>query len=98
MSIVLSATLAACGSDAFENTLKQELTAKLAEQQTALPLQAAMRHGSSVTDEDIGISLLNWQHLDNVLQVKIGVFFSSLIAGCSCADDPTPVQPLPEYA
>ena len=24
-------------------------------------------------------------------------FDTSLIAGCSCADDPTPVEPQPEY-
>ena len=98
MPIVLSEVLAAWGGDAFENVLKLELTEKLAEQKSELPLQAAMCHGSNVTDEPIGISVLGYQHLDNQLQVRIGVFFSSLIAGCSCADDPTPVQPIPEYA
>lgn len=98
MPILFPATRAAWGRDAFENTLKQELSEQLAKHKDDLPLHAAMCHGSSVTDERIGIRLLNYQHLDDQIQAKVGVFFSSLIAGCSCADDPTPAQPLPEYA
>ena len=32
------------------------------------------------------------------LQAQVGVFFTSLIGGCQCADDPMPLEPLPEYA
>jgi hypothetical protein len=29
--------------------------------------------------------------------VKAGIFYTGVIAGCSCADDPTPVDELNEY-
>jgi hypothetical protein len=31
------------------------------------------------------------------ISVRAGVFFSAVIAGCSCADDPTPVDEINEY-
>jgi len=32
-----------------------------------------------------------------VLVVRAGIFFGSWLTGCQCADDPTPVDVLPEY-
>jgi hypothetical protein len=31
------------------------------------------------------------------IRARIGVFFHGIIAGCSCADDPTPLEPQQEY-
>jgi len=31
------------------------------------------------------------------IALRIGVFYRGIIAGCSCADDPTPVEPVNEY-
>jgi len=31
------------------------------------------------------------------IQVRLGVFFSGVITGCSCADDLTPIKPQDEY-
>jgi hypothetical protein len=31
------------------------------------------------------------------LRVKAGLFYTGIIAGCSCADDPTPVDEVSEY-
>jgi hypothetical protein len=31
------------------------------------------------------------------IRVRVGVFFSGIVAGCSCADDPTPVEAQNEY-
>jgi len=31
------------------------------------------------------------------MSINIGVFYHSLIAGCNCADDPTPVDKINEY-
>jgi hypothetical protein len=30
--------------------------------------------------------------------VKLGVFYTGIIAGCNCADDPTPIDTQTEYA
>ena len=32
-----------------------------------------------------------------LIRARVGVFFHGVIAGCSCADDPTPVEPQQEY-
>ena len=32
-----------------------------------------------------------------LLRVKAGIFYTGIIAGCSCADDPTPIDELNEY-
>jgi hypothetical protein len=31
------------------------------------------------------------------IHAKAGIFYNSIIAGCGCADDPTPVSELNEY-
>ena len=31
------------------------------------------------------------------IHAKVGIFFGGILAGCSCADDPTPVEPQTEY-
>jgi len=33
----------------------------------------------------------------DALRVRAGVFYKSVIAGCSCADDPTPINERAEY-
>jgi hypothetical protein len=32
-----------------------------------------------------------------IIRAVVGIFFSGIVAGCSCADDPTPVEPQNEY-
>ena len=34
---------------------------------------------------------------EGFIHVKAGIFYSGIIAGCSCADDPTPVDEQNEY-
>ena len=33
----------------------------------------------------------------NLILVKAGIFYTGIIAGCSCADDPTPIAEQNEY-
>jgi hypothetical protein len=35
---------------------------------------------------------------DDGLRARVGVFFTGIISGCQCADDPTPLEGFPEYA
>jgi len=62
-----------------------------------LPLQACLTHGSYVSDEPIKVSVLGLKMDKQMIYATIGIHYSSIIAGCSCADDPTPVDTLPEY-
>lgn len=82
------------GSPSFEGVLKEEVSLLDA---GVLPLQAGLSQGSHVSDSAIKVILLGVTEDPDTLRVKTGIFYSSIISGCSCADDPTPVDELTEY-
>ncbi len=89
----LPETLRAWGTPDFPATLKRELARHADE----LPLQQALTGTSAVSDEAITVVLLA-AHADAAqIHAKVGIFFSGILAGCSCADDPTPVEAQTEY-
>ena len=90
----LPATLRAWGSTAFDATLQQEVAALDIDR---LPLQAGLRHGSHALPAPLQIIPLSDRVAGRTLHIRIGIHYSSMIAGCSCADDPTPVDRLSEY-
>lgn len=77
----------------FPAVLKRELAAHAAE----LPLQQALSGTSAVADEAVTVVLLAAQADATTIHAKVGIFFAGILAGCSCADDPTPVEPQTEY-
>jgi hypothetical protein len=93
--IKLNKSLSAWQTDTFSTALKNELETISA---TLLPLQAGLQQGSHVAeDEGFKVMVINTQANDEQIQVKIGVFYASIIAGCACADDPTPLDTCNEY-
>ena len=92
--IRLPETLAAWGTPAFAECLQQELAGQGAD---ALPLQQGLASGSYVQDGDLGVMLLGVSEAPGAIRAKVGVFYQGVIAGCSCADDPTPVDSTTEY-
>jgi len=78
----------------FDEILKDELESLSVEQ---LPLQQCMRQCNHVLEQRPAVMILGTDDIDDERQIRIGVFFNGLIAGCSCADDPTPVEPITEY-
>ncbi len=89
----LDNTLSAWGDRGFEHILKQELVLNAAH----LPLQQGLSTGNYVADAPITATIINVIDKQGVIQVRVGIFFQSLIGGCSCADDPTPVSEINEY-
>ncbi|MEW5770541.1 MAG: hypothetical protein AB1831_09285 [Pseudomonadota bacterium] len=89
----LPEALKAWGGEAFAATLKRELLAH-ADQ---LPLHEAMAHGSHVADTAPDLTIQTVEDTGDALRIRAGIFFASIIAGCSCADDPTPVDEIREY-
>jgi len=77
----------------FPATLKRELAGHADE----LPLQQALSGTSAVADEAITVVLLSAQADAARIHAKVGIFFGGILAGCSCADDPTPVEAQTEY-
>jgi len=62
-----------------------------------LPLQAALQQSNYAMLDDFKVMIISIQETDNYLEIKTGLFYSGLIAGCSCADDPTPMNSQAEF-
>jgi hypothetical protein len=90
----LGSALQLWGSERFEAKVKQALK-DLPHHE--LPLQQALQHSSQVSDEPIQVMFLDAVEFIGYNKVRVGVFYSGIIAGCNCADDPTPVDTVSEY-
>ncbi|KAB2313896.1 hypothetical protein F8A87_01265 [Betaproteobacteria bacterium SCN2] len=62
-----------------------------------LPLQQGLSRSSHVSGSKYEVVVLNASEDAQRILVKAGVFYNGIIAGCSCADDPTPVDEQTEY-
>jgi hypothetical protein len=92
--IRLAKALDAWGTPEFEGILKKEIEQIDAVQ---LPLQQGLTTGSYALDGRHQAMIIAAHEQTGVIRVKAGVFYSSIIAGCACADDPTPVNEESEY-
>jgi hypothetical protein len=92
--IFLKQSRAACDSDHFNAVFARELTA-LPELEDRL--QQALQFGSCAILDNIQIMLNRVQQDAQSIHVGAGIFYHSIIAGCNCADDPTPVDLHNEY-
>ncbi|MGF1645028.1 MAG: hypothetical protein ACFCUJ_15425 [Thiotrichales bacterium] len=92
--IRLNASLRAWGSPEFPEALRSELEQL---DPTALPLQRGVSRGSYVADTPVRVMVISTHATETEIQASVGLFFASVIAGCSCADDPTPIDTLSEY-
>lgn len=94
-TIYLPQSLAAAGSKDFESTFKNEL-ARLGP--GALPLHLVMAQGNHVLDEGIEVMVLKVSQTAEKIHVKAGIHFRTIITGCACEDDPTPISAIDEYS
>jgi hypothetical protein len=92
--IRLTKTINAWGTPGFEDTLKGEVEQLDADQ---LPLQQALSTSSHVTDSQRTVTIIRASDDEDLIHIKAGIFYSGIIAGCSCADDPTPIDEQNEY-
>lgn len=92
--IRLPRSLAAWASPAFRETLQAEI-----EQLDAahLPLQQGLTTSSHALYDKIKVHVIGVSDDAKTIHAKVGIFYTGIIAGCSCADDPTPVEEQPEY-
>lgn len=91
--IRLTKVVSAWGTPAFNEVLKGEIE-NLGDQ---LPLQQGLTKGSYSKGEGLSAMIIKVEDDADLIHVKAGIFYSAIIAGCSCADDPTPVEDIPEY-
>ena len=90
----LAETLHAWGSSSFEVVFKQEVE-KLDGQH--LPLQQGLAASSHVSDRPIQVMILGVEEEPEYIRVRAGIFYTGVIAGCNCADDPSPLDEQNEY-
>jgi len=78
----------------FATVLKREVEQLRAGQ---LPLQQALTSSSYALDDAFSVMIISVADAPDSIRAKVGVFFSGIVAGCSCPDDPTPVEAQNEY-
>ena len=90
----LTKSLAAWNTSDFPKVFKVEV-----EQidKYSLPLATAMVHGGQLGSGAIQAMLLHSGEEGGVIHVRAGIFFTSVIAGCNCSDDPSTVSENAEY-
>ncbi len=92
--IRLTNALNAWGTPEFKDVLKKEFEQLDADQ---LPLQQGLSAGNYVLGDKFSVMILGTSEDENFIHAKAGIFYSSILGGCACADDPTPVSELNEY-
>jgi hypothetical protein len=92
--ITLRKAVQAWNTPAFESVLKAEIEAL---DGTLLPLQQGLTRTSYAITEGFSAIIINVTELDDVIRAKVGLSYRGIIPGCSCADDPTPIDEVPEY-
>ncbi len=89
-----SQSLRARNTPAFQAVLKQEIEKMDA---GCLPLQQGLTTSSYVTDQPFQAMIISVNEEAGLIRAKAGIFYTGIIAGCSCADDPTPIEEQAEY-
>ena len=92
--IQLTKALNAWGTSEFTDVLKEETEQLNVDQ---LPLQQGLSVGNYALDDKFSVMILGVSENKDFIHAKAGIFYTSIIAGCSCADDPTPISELSEY-
>ena len=86
--------LNAWGTPEFGDILRREIERLNGDQ---LPLQQGLTSTSHALDNRISAMIISVADAEGVIRAKAGIFYTGIVAGCSCADDPTPVTEQGEY-
>jgi hypothetical protein len=81
-------------SPAFESVLKAEIEHLDID---LLPLQQALSQSNAIHGRHFSAMIIGLEEAPDCLRARVGVFYSGLVAGCSCAADPESVDPINEY-
>jgi hypothetical protein len=92
--LALPLSLKAWATDAFNAVLIREVCALDPE---LLPLQQGLQNSSYAISDKLSVTVLSVKDDSAYITVKAGLLYNGIIAGCSCADDPTPTDETNEY-
>ncbi|MDH3979283.1 MAG: hypothetical protein OEU91_02080 [Gammaproteobacteria bacterium] len=62
-----------------------------------LHLQQGLSQSSVALDDNLDAIIISVSDETDCICVKAGIYYAGIIAGCSCADDPTPDNQTTEY-
>jgi hypothetical protein len=85
---------AAAGPGQVETMFKQEVSGLNPDD---LPLQEGMAYGNVADGDEVSAMVIRVEDSEERRRVKAGLFFTSRVTGCACADDPTPESDQDEY-
>lgn len=85
--ILLPRTVQAIQQPEFKAIFVEEMSALNSSQ---LPLQQSLSYSSYVSNEAFQVMYISHQISSDELLIKSAIFYTGIIAGCSCADDPSP--------
>lgn len=80
-------SLDAWHTDAFARTLKADIEMLTTD---VLPLDKGVTQGGMVDDSQITATVLHVSDDSQSILARVGVFFTEIVGGCSCGDDPQP--------
>ncbi len=92
--IRLTKAVNAWGKPDFNTVLKQDIEQISVDQ---LPLVQGLCSGNYVSGNQFSAMIISTADVDGFIRAKAGIFFKGILSGCSCADDPTPVEEQSEY-
>jgi hypothetical protein len=81
--------LAAWQSDVFGRVLKEEIESL---SPGTLPLHLGTAQGGFVDDSDIAATVLTSAEEAGSICADVGIFFTEIVGGCSCGDEPEAVN------
>lgn len=90
----LSLSLQAWNSSDFDAVLKKEIGTITAKH---LPLQQALSYSNYALGDNVSARIISVNSNAEFILAKAGLFYTGIIAGCSCNDDPSPVDEVNEY-
>jgi len=80
-------TLQKSQSGSFDKALKRELESLPT---GSLPLEKCQSCCGIIDDSNISVTVISTRQDGSRIQAKIGVFFTEIVAGCVCGDEPAP--------
>ena len=92
--MILDRVLDAWGTPAFRDVLKATLEQLTVEQ---LPLQQGLSQSSYACDDNIKVVIISASEASGVIRATAEIFYTGIIPGCSCADDPAPIDEYTEH-
>lgn len=91
---LLLQSLKAWNTQNFKSVFKLEVVQLSLDE---LPLQQALQLSSYATKDNLQVMINSTTEEKHHIIVNTGIFYSSILAGCNCSDDPTPVDINSEY-